>query len=53
VHVFDPDAPYRPPAPFDSQYAGKPYLGEVAATDAALAPLLDEVRALLQPAVVW
>src|SRR5262245_26439292 len=45
VHVFDPHAPYRPPPPFDSQYAGKPYLGEVAAVDAALAPLLEDVRA--------
>ena len=44
VHVFDPHAPYRPPPPFDSKYAGNPYAGEVAATDAALAPLLDDVR---------
>jgi arylsulfatase A-like enzyme/tetratricopeptide (TPR) repeat protein len=45
LHVFDPHAPYRPPAPFDAQYADRPYDGEVAATDAALAPLLDDVRA--------
>jgi len=45
VHLFDPHAPYRPPPPFDAQYAGRPYYGEVAATDAALAPLLDAVRA--------
>ena len=44
VHVFDPHAPYLPPPPFDQQYAGRPYYGEVAATDAALAPLLDDVR---------
>jgi arylsulfatase A-like enzyme/Tfp pilus assembly protein PilF len=44
VHVFDPHAPYRPPAPFDAQYAGRPYFGEVAAADAALAPLLEAVR---------
>jgi arylsulfatase A-like enzyme/tetratricopeptide (TPR) repeat protein len=43
VHVFEPHAPYRPPAPFDSQYE-RPYDGEVAATDAALAPLLDAVH---------
>src|SRR5262245_54664752 len=24
VHVFDPHAPYRPPPPFDAQYAGRP-----------------------------
>src|SRR5262249_30751740 len=44
VHVFDPHAPYKPPPPFDQQYT-RPYDGEVAATDAALAPLLDDVRA--------
>jgi arylsulfatase A-like enzyme/tetratricopeptide (TPR) repeat protein len=52
VHLFDPHAPYRPPAPFDAQYAGRPYYGEVAATDAALAPLLDDVRAAAQPTLV-
>jgi len=45
VHVFDPHSPYRPPPPFDAQYAGRPYYGEVAATDAALGPLLDDARA--------
>jgi arylsulfatase A-like enzyme/Flp pilus assembly protein TadD len=44
LHVFDPHAPYRPPKPFDTQYA-RAYDGEVAATDAALAPLFDDVRA--------
>jgi arylsulfatase A-like enzyme/Tfp pilus assembly protein PilF len=44
VHVFDPHAPYRPPAPFDQQYPGRPYYGEVAYTDFALAPLLDAAR---------
>jgi arylsulfatase A-like enzyme/Tfp pilus assembly protein PilF len=43
VHVFDPHAPYRPPPPFNTQYA-RGYDGEVAATDAALAPLLEQVR---------
>jgi arylsulfatase A-like enzyme/Flp pilus assembly protein TadD len=52
VHVFDPHAPYRPPAPFDAQYASKPYDGEVAATDAALAPLLEDVRASTKPTLV-
>jgi arylsulfatase A-like enzyme/Tfp pilus assembly protein PilF len=52
VHVFDPHAPYRPPPPFDGQYASQPYFGEVAATDAALAPLLDEVRAARRPTLV-
>jgi arylsulfatase A-like enzyme/tetratricopeptide (TPR) repeat protein len=51
VHVFDPHAPYRPPPPFDSQYA-RPYDGEVAATDAALAPLLADVRGSNRPALI-
>jgi arylsulfatase A-like enzyme/Tfp pilus assembly protein PilF len=41
VHLYDPHAPYRPPSPFAERYRDKPYLGEVAAADAALAPLLD------------
>jgi arylsulfatase A-like enzyme/Flp pilus assembly protein TadD len=52
LHVFDPHAPYRPPPPFDTQYAGRPYYGEVAATDAALAPLFDDVRRLARPTLV-
>jgi arylsulfatase A-like enzyme/tetratricopeptide (TPR) repeat protein len=52
VHVFDPHAPYQPPPPFDTQYAGRPYYGEVAATDAALAPLLQDVRTFARPTLV-
>jgi arylsulfatase A-like enzyme/Tfp pilus assembly protein PilF len=52
VHVFDPHAPYSPPPPFDAQYASRPYYGEVAAVDSALAPLLDEVRSAGAPTLV-
>jgi tetratricopeptide (TPR) repeat protein len=52
VHLFDPHAPYRPPPPFDAAYAGRPYYGEVAAADAALAPLLDDLRASGRPTLV-
>jgi arylsulfatase A-like enzyme/Flp pilus assembly protein TadD len=52
VHVFDPHAPYRPPPPFDAQYAGRLYYGEVAATDAALAPLFDDLQASARPTLV-
>jgi arylsulfatase A-like enzyme/Tfp pilus assembly protein PilF len=52
LHLFDPHAPYRPPSPFDATYAGRPYYGEVAATDAALAPLLDDLRTLSKPTLV-
>ncbi len=45
VHLYEPHAPYVPPEPFASRYAGNRYLGEVAAVDAALqqhlAPLLS------------
>jgi arylsulfatase A-like enzyme len=34
VHYNDPHAPYEPPEPYRSRYAGRPYLGEVAAMDA-------------------
>jgi arylsulfatase A-like enzyme/Tfp pilus assembly protein PilF len=52
VHLFDPHAPYRPPPPFDRDYASSPYAGEVAAVDAALAPLLDAVRRRARPVLV-
>jgi Tfp pilus assembly protein PilF len=41
VHLFDPHAPYRPPAPFDGEYANSPYHGEVAYSDAVLSALLS------------
>ncbi|HEV7767067.1 MAG TPA: sulfatase-like hydrolase/transferase [Thermoanaerobaculia bacterium] len=37
IHLFDPHAPYTPKAPFDAEYRDRPYLGEVAAVDDALA----------------
>jgi choline-sulfatase len=41
VHYFDPHAPYEPPEPFAAQYAGNPYLGEVAAMDEQLGRLVE------------
>jgi arylsulfatase A-like enzyme/Tfp pilus assembly protein PilF len=41
VHLFDPHAPYDPPEPFASRYRDRPYLGEVAAVDYFLTPLLQ------------
>jgi arylsulfatase A-like enzyme/Tfp pilus assembly protein PilF len=52
VHVFDPHAPYQPPAPFDKEYATHPYYGEVAYVDQALAPLLDLAGRGARPTVV-
>jgi choline-sulfatase len=43
VHLYDPHAPYEAEEPWRSRYATRPYLGEVAAVDAYLAPLLDAV----------
>jgi arylsulfatase A-like enzyme/cytochrome c-type biogenesis protein CcmH/NrfG len=40
VHLYDPHAPYRPPAPFDRQYVDDPYLGEIAYVDDALGKAL-------------
>ncbi len=45
IHLYDPHAPYTPPEPFASRYASEPYLGEVAATDAFLEPLLAPILA--------
>ena len=52
VHVFDPHAPYAPPPPFDTEYAGRAYLGEVAYVDKALAPLLERARNAGRPTTV-
>jgi arylsulfatase A-like enzyme/tetratricopeptide (TPR) repeat protein len=40
VHLYDPHAAYDPPEPFASRYRDNLYLGEVAATDSFLSPLL-------------
>ena len=47
IHLYDPHAPYRPREPFASRFAATPYVGEVAAADAALEPVL---RPLLEAA---
>jgi arylsulfatase A-like enzyme/Tfp pilus assembly protein PilF len=49
VHVYDPHATYLPPPPFDAQYGSNPYLGEVAYTDHALAPLFTDVESQGRP----
>jgi arylsulfatase A-like enzyme/Tfp pilus assembly protein PilF len=40
VHLYDPHAAYDPPEPWASRFRDAPYLGEVSAADAFLAPLL-------------
>ena len=49
VHLYDPHAAYDPPEPFASRYRDNPYLGEVAAADSFLAPLLDPLLVGGQP----
>lgn len=43
IHLYDPHSPYTPPAPYDSEYASNPYLGEVAFTDSQIARLTDDL----------
>ncbi len=44
AHYFDPHTPYEPEPAFASRGGGDPYLGEVAAMDAAVGELLDRLR---------
>ena len=44
IHVFDAHDPYTPPPPYDSVYAGRPYLGELAAIDAQLTRLVGALQ---------
>jgi arylsulfatase A-like enzyme/predicted Zn-dependent protease len=36
IHLYDPHSPYEPPPPFDKEYEGRPYLGEIAFADSEL-----------------
>lgn len=44
-HIYEPHTPHRPPEPFASLYEDR-YDGEVAAADAVIGRLLDELRRL-------
>ena len=41
VHLFDPHAPYEPPEPFASRFAGREYDGEVAFADQQIGQLIE------------
>jgi arylsulfatase A-like enzyme/Tfp pilus assembly protein PilF len=43
VHLYEPHFPYAPPEPYATRYRTAPYLGEVSAADAALAPLVAPI----------
>jgi tetratricopeptide (TPR) repeat protein len=45
LHIFEPHSPYEPPEPFASRFATA-YDGEVAAADAVVGRLLEELDAL-------
>lgn len=44
VHFYDPHLPYRPPAPFDREFASDPYDGEVAFMDVAVGAVIGKLR---------
>lgn len=45
AHFYDPHAPYEPPEPYKTRFAGRAYDGEVAFTDAQVGRVLDALRA--------
>ena len=45
LHFYDPHAPYDPPPPYRERFAGRPYDGEIAFTDAQVGRVLDALRA--------
>lgn len=44
IHFYDPHDPYDPPEPYRSEYAGRPYDGEIAYADSALGRFLSFLR---------
>jgi choline-sulfatase len=54
LHLYEPHAPYSPPEPFRTRYAGNLYDGEIAAADQAVAAFLSFLRSrgLYDPALV-
>jgi arylsulfatase A-like enzyme/Flp pilus assembly protein TadD len=45
LHFYDPHAPYSPPDPYRDRFAGRPYDGEIAFTDAQVGRVMDWLRA--------
>ena len=44
VHLYDPHDPYEPPPPYDERYKERPYDGEIAYADSALADFLSYLK---------
>ena len=45
AHLYDPHAPYEPPAPYRERFPGRPYDGEIAFADAQVGRILESLRA--------
>jgi len=45
IHLYDPHSPYEPPPPYDQEYSGHPYLGEIAFADSQIGRLWDFLEA--------
>jgi Tfp pilus assembly protein PilF len=52
VHVYDPHAPYEPPAEWASRFASEPYFGEVSFVDSALGTLFTRLSSQTRPTLV-
>src|SRR5262252_2025903 len=52
VHLYDCHFPHVPPPELAAEFSDDPYAGEVTGVDAALAPLLDDVRASATPTLL-
>jgi len=54
LHFYDPHAPYDPPEPFRSAFAGRPYAGEIAYVDSQISRVLEwlDVRGLADRTIV-
>lgn len=54
VHLYDPHAPYAPPAPYRERFAGDPYRGEIAFMDETIGRMLADLeeRGLLENTLV-
>ena len=46
LHMFDIHHPYEPPEPYKSQFKDRPYLGEIAWTDAQVQGFLDQLHTM-------
>jgi arylsulfatase A-like enzyme/Tfp pilus assembly protein PilF len=44
IHYFDPHLPYNPPPPFKTEFAGRPYDGEIAFADYYLGKTIEKLR---------